>query len=623
MAEINTTLYRFHLTHLLSTYEAHPYGLEGWDIDARRQGDSKFMQRLLTGKFIFMNVPKRGWFDYDWIKAIEDGSSSCAKISVRVDRSCDGGATYSPFWSGKFTTADGEFNLDKCRFTTDFEPNDIYQCVTDGMNDEFNIISLPNEYEVINTGTQSSLEFSASPTGPNWTFLALYTGCNPDVPSIGISWREYKWTNCVAGNPVMPAGAGWALDTNDCGTTNQSKWARVPLDVAPSPNLDFLCGTCDGNGNAVPPDTLCRYTLVLNLCGVSSSSVWWCRPDPAPVDNYTHNRTLGDVLLGVTQTACSSITSVASDFFEINPVGDAPGYAPGINYVTGTASQVMDLMISQKSDILLPAATEPATVGNITFSQLTNYLESEFLVYWWIDGTVLRLEHEKYFTYTTLADFTVAPYSRQLSGTNIYSRIQDKRPRREKYKWMEAFNPDFVGADIVYDFDCVKKAVGVPRGGREDEFIDNSVTHSVDKITTDIDFIVASPSDISKEGFVMLSTSPDGLGSYVINSEVGLISGNFVPNGHLSWANLHYNYHRYARVLISGTMNNIPETFITAKPTKQQDKVMINDCCGGVDDSVASDDIPGLIKTGLGFGVIDSYKKNLKNNATTFKLLHQ
>lgn len=646
MADINAPIYKCALVHTgLSTKEVRPYGFETMNIDGQREkfnnDDTVFLRRFLNGKFIFVNNPKTGFFDYDWIKAIEDSASNCDKIVLIIVRSCDGGLTFQNFWKGSFTTADGVFDLDRCKFTTDIQPDDIYKCLFDYGNEEHNILSIPYEYSVQDTGPVISYEFfsdentqcnpTTSPSGSGWT--TFWTDCDDSDPlnpisTIYIWFREYKWTNCVAGSPVPPSGAGWSLDTDDCSTTGKAKYVRVPLITPPSspPALDVVVSTCSGGVPVNPNDfmgpTSDFWILVHDGCMTNGNSYWWNQPAPT-VTTYSHCRNLHDTLGYLVNKTCGGISVVVSDFFEINPVGDAVGYSAGFNYVTTLANHVNHLMLSQKSDVLLPTATQPASSGNMSLFQLLAWLQSQFNVRWWItSANKLRIEHYSYFLNAPTEDFTVDPFKRQLKGTNVYSRIQEKRPRIEKFKFMEADNIDFVGADIRYDFECVQAYVGGIRGGRNaDQYIDNSVTYNVDKITTDIEFITASPSEISKDGFVLMCTALVG-STFTLQSEVGKISGNILQNAHLSWANLHYNYHRHGRVLLEGTMNNIPETFFTAKPTKQQDKVMVKDCCGGIDDEVKSSEIIGSIITDLGEGVIDNYTKNLKNDSITFKLLY-
>jgi hypothetical protein len=318
---------------------------------------------------------------------------------------------------------------------------------------------------------------------------------------------------------------------------------------------------------------------------------------------------------------------VVSDFFEWNPVGDAPGYVAGKNYVTGLDNMLADLFMSQKSDILDPTATEPATIGNITFNQVMDLIVRTIPnARWFVTAALeLRIEHISYFQFLNTADLTIAPYDRMIVGTNKYSYLKDRRPKREKFKWMEAYNSDFKGADIIYDPVCVEPSVGGIRPGQNYSAFqgaENAVTYSADIITTDLEYISSSPTEISDEGFVLLCAVDDGLGNYTVAYEVGLISGQLMPNAHLSWANLHYAYHRHDRVLLEGTMNNTAETFLSSRKTKAQNDFSIYDCCSGIDYSVYNAEIPGTVTTAIGEGSIEEYSLSLKTMKLTLKLIY-
>jgi hypothetical protein len=639
MADINATLYRTYLTHNGNEVEVHPYGFDGHSIDGRREADGVFIRRYFSGKLILTNVKKKGYFDYDWIKEIEDGTENCLEISVRIERSCDVGATYSVWWEGYFTTSDGEFDLDKCMFSVEPKPDDIYRCLIDRGDVPFNIISIPTEYTLVNPGELLSYEWfvgvgvgitcpqfqAAPPTGAGWTFVDCDLTTDP-LLDFAFWWREYKWTGCVAGVPVPPPGVGWVLDTNNCASTGMSKYVRVPIEPAPVVATDFTYSTCTGG----VPDKPLITCPVIELVGSGCSdnwSWWWCRQYATPT-YYTHTRSLYDVFLNVTQNACPDITDIVSDFFEWNPVGDAPGYVAGKNYVTGLDNLMNDLYLSQKSDILLPLATEPATVGNITFNQLMEVLVRVIPnCRWYVNGNLeLRIEHVSYFKLATTADLTSGVFARILKGTNKYSYLKDRRYKREKFKWMEAYGVDFIGADIVYDPVCVDPTVGGIRPGQNYgafQASENSITYSADIVTTDLEYIINSPSEISSNGFVLLCAQDDGAGNLTIVTETGLISGNAFLNGNLSWANLHYAFHRHDRILLEGTMNNISETFFSSKRTKAQNDFSIFDCCEGIDDSIKNNELVGEVITQMGGGMIDGYNLTLKTGKLTLKLIYE
>jgi hypothetical protein len=259
-----------------------------------------------------------------------------------------------------------------------------------------------------------------------------------------------------------------------------------------------------------------------------------------------------------------------SIFFMNNPDTSDPVYALtslGVNnYVTLDPTWTAQLMIAQKSDIKDPLATNPATQGNITLKQLLTYLRYMFNVYYSVDAGVLKLEHISYFeNYAVIVDLTT--YVTEQLGCNEYDHLKQEIPRRENFTWMESkqiYNDDFRGVPIEYSEDCSS---------------DGEKSYPVDRVTTDILFVTDWPDMIADDGFVIIATRLVS-GTYYINVETGLLSGATKMNGHLSWANLQYNYHRHNRYLPSGNMNRVDENFISWRPNIRQQQFDIPLCCG-------------------------------------------
>lgn len=393
------------------------------------------------------------------------------------------------------------------------------------------------------------------------------------------SGATYTWT--ISGGTIT-AGQGTNEITVDWDNSTGSGYVKVKEEIN--------CG--------------CIYTLITE-CGASGEpSFYWCPADGEDIV-YDQNRTLEGVL-DVLTAACGDIQSV-SDFFEMNPPGDTPGYAPGVNYVTGDSNKVSNLLIAQKSDIIDPTVSQAATRAMVSFNSFMGMLREMFQVYWLIEGGNLRLEHISWFTRTANPNFdlTDPAKTKYIDGKNIYSYEKAKMPKYERYKWSEALNTDFIGAEIRYDSICVNQD---PKS--------NVLEHAPGNVATDIGYIFNSPTEIEKTGLVFLVNDVSG-GVYTIASETGRLSGLVKPNMHLSWANLHYNYHRHNRVLNTGYMNNTLTIFIDPRRTKKQADISVPYCC---DEEL--DPMTELVTTFLGAGEIDSMKFKVKSNTITITLLH-
>lgn len=264
---------------------------------------------------------------------------------------------------------------------------------------------------------------------------------------------------------------------------------------------------------------------------------------------YTRNRWLYDVIEYLADKIKTGVT-LSSTFF-----------TAATNPATLTANKLLYLTIAQKSDIIRPGASNGATELMMSWNSLMEILWGMFQVKWeYIAATdTINLEHISFFTKSAGLDLRTQEIA---AGFNNYTYVKDKMPKYEKFSFMESFNTDFVGVAIYYDSKCVD----------QDE---SSNTKEVSVlVTTDLQYIINSPTEINDEGAVILCNEFYD-GTYWVRISTGALSNESMLNNHLSWANLQNSYFRHNRVLISGTMNNLPITFWTAQKNMQQDTFAI------------------------------------------------
>lgn len=392
------------------------------------------------------------------------------------------------------------------------------------------------------------------------------------------SGATYTWT--VSGGTIASgqgtgeisvdwgsSGTGWVkcIETINCGCT----WIKI--------------AECEGNEQKPP--------------------FYWC---PSGTDKTYSKGTLlsSAIQYLINQMGCG--LTIASDFFEWNAVGDATGYVAGTNYITGSQQLLTYLSIHQKADVIDTSNLEVIpSLWNVTFNDLMERLFIIFEVVWFIDSNGLfRLEHINYFNRTLGLDLTSATYRKYTLGTNKYNYLKNIMPKYERYKWSEAQLLDFVGAEISYEGSlCVSSKKN-----------ENIKTYDANDIATDIHYISNFPDDISKDGFVLMVNAISG-GGYVVMMEAGLLSGITLANAHLSWANLHYNYHRYNRVLDSGKMNLTTTAFLSTRRTKKQVPVRFPFCCGDT-----FDPLNNYFTTDIGNGVVEKAKLNVRTNEMEVEL---
>lgn len=382
-------------------------------------------------------------------------------------------------------------------------------------------------------------------------------------------------------------------------------------------NSSFSLGTGSTFSYAVPPTVdQCLHLKEYTDCGCDfqkiadggafgiSPCIYWC-PTQSTIITYDRNRLFKEVCKYVVAQLGCGTAGVVSDFFEWNPIGDTPGYSPGINYVTATANKLRWLTISQKSDIIDPLSSNAATKGMITFDKLEIIWREVFNAYWFVDSSNrLRVEHISYFQKTVGYFANAGANAKYNKARNKYTYDKTKMPKTERFKWAESLSTDFIGADIWYDSICVNQ-----------DSNNNVAERGPNFVTTDLYYIFLFPDDINKVGFVLMCNDFDGV-NYSVNVETGLISTLLVANGHLSWANLHYHYHRHNRVLLVGYMNNLITNFFTALRSKKQKDIVIEVCCEEFDPQKY------LVNTELGDGVVDEAEISYRDHKVKISLNH-
>lgn len=604
--------YKFYITHNSITTQVFPVyeSLKfSWERDGVR------FRRKLKSEFTFVNDAKQGRWDFNTILSIETGNLRCETIYIEIQRSCDRGKSYSTYWNGSFSVNDGKFNLDQCIYTITV-PNveDKYSCIYKKLNDEFNLI-LSGPLLTIKNITQFNYEFYycdisgvsqpvsdpntlricfPSPSAEEATWTELYTDidcydfeCTAYVGTLIIYVRERVVSVNVGGISTPPAGSGW-VEVSGSNNGETTTYVRPYTGTLPVIDNTIVNVACNGTPTLIGGLSYIKLFFT-NLNGNCADGNDWYWSPPNAVKTYTQFRTLYDAIDYLLDEICPDLTLV-SDFFEWNPIGDAPDYIAGKNYVTSLTNVVNNLAIAQKSDIIDPNATQHATKGMITLKNLLDNLKTIFNIDWFIDSNDnFRLEHYKYFNYSVGYNSTAGVHKNWNLKNRIYSYKKENMPSKEIFQFMESQNIDFVGRDIIYTSSCVTN-----------EGENNSKQYSADKISTDINFIENQPTDIEKSGFVLaVYESINSINQ--IAKETGLLTGALLTNAHLSWANLHYNYHRYGRVLLEGNMNGNNETFLSAVRNKVQSNVKLQICCGQQFDPTAI-----LVETELGNGEVES-----------------
>ncbi len=180
---------------------------------------------------------------------------------------------------------------------------------------------------------------------------------------------------------------------------------------------------------------------------------------------YKNAMKLGDVLTHLLTKYAPQIKEVRSVFFDIDSPAD---FVYDANMDIGL---VNNILIYAPSDFRFPAAASPATITNVTLTQILESLRILFSAYWFIVDGVLRIEHFEYFlqTSTDLSGKTrIARDIRQIDTTKL--------PIAQRFKVKENYALPY-GRGFLINWDDQIKYLN--SGGTVEELRADSVTTDV------------------------------------------------------------------------------------------------------------------------------------------------
>ena len=161
------------------------------------------------------------------------------------------------------------------------------------------------------------------------------------------------------------------------------------------------------------------------------------------------------------------------------------------------------LLITPKSNIVTAGYDQPAQKAPITLKNVTDMLRDCFRCYWFVDEqNRFRVEHIQYFrnggsyydSPVVGIDLTEQKVSRNgkawAFGRDQYKFDKPGMAARYQFGWMDDVTQLFEG----YPIDIISKYVNP----------DNIEQIDVSRFTSDIDYILLNPGDVSKDGFVLL-----------------------------------------------------------------------------------------------------------------------
>lgn len=251
---------------------------------------------------------------------------------------------------------------------------------------------------------------------------------------------------------------------------------------------------------------------------------------------------------------------------------------------------------------------------SITLGQIFSMLKNTMQIYWYLDGSKIRLEHRRYFDnglrYSgapvvgyDLTELMCPRSSRSwASGRNQYKYDKDEMPERYQFGWMDTVTKLFSGYPIVVNSDAVE-------GGLIEEV-------TVENFTSDIDYMLTNPSGVSEDGFAIIGAILSG-SNYLtpIVSQRTYNAAYNMQNGLMSYVYLHPIYWLDDMPAERLTINNEPYMAHSVKRTKRQEIDFPSN-------NYEVDEYE-LIKTEMGDGQIDKLSVSLTSGFINAEILHE
>lgn len=170
------------------------------------------------------------------------------------------------------------------------------------------------------------------------------------------------------------------------------------------------------------------------------------------------------------------------------------------------------LFITQKTNVINGPYTMAAKKAPATLKQIFQMLQNVYRCYWFIDGDKLRIEHVSWFmnggSYAYSKEIGVdLTKLRNITngkswefGASEYSYDKLDMPKQYEFEWMDDVSAFFTGEPLIIQSKYVQE--------------DKTEKISISNFTSDLDLMLLDPSNMSSDGFALL-TGRDELGSVV------------------------------------------------------------------------------------------------------------
>lgn len=601
---VDNWTYRFYLVNGLDRVQINPLG--SIQINWELQDDSFFYEKTV-GSF------KVAGLDYEWIRAIEEAGDICKILYVEVERRCDG-VPWELYARSQWTIQSCRFENSKCNITVNPEATGLGACLVSRGSDVLNIL----QEQFDKTGfkfdglTYISDFVTDDLLGYNNGHMFYYNA--PGIENILI---RPQYTNAAgnpstSGTPSLPPTAdelftGGFIPENEVDLIAIHRVGVYQLNILSPPWVIYVAWAyrrAELKVAGVCPDTPNGYTYI-------GDDVTYCYYQKKPTDSDN------SVVLGSVFDACNSIGPIpsssdlvyngvrgtspgipgtglclfvfhkdtrqhitlsleallqifidqcdpdkicVSDFFQINPEN-----ASSINYVTGQPSLTNDIRFQQRSDAIFQFL-ENATVGEMSWNDLAQFLRNSFQTFWSedFDGN-LRLEHYSYYDNITVSiDTTIGEKAKFTNKRTNYTY------KRELLPFIENVNDD--GNHHNYNWDDREIKYVDTDGNKLGCIGSSNLDRSFGIFNTDYEFFIEYPTEIPRSGWVCIACRVY-MGTDEIIYEDGLL------NGTLSMKRLIERYYNHGRSALNAKVNGVDTVFETTVKLKEEEDLVFPLCC--------------------------------------------
>ena len=546
----------------------------------KRQRGQYFYRLSLEGELL---LRKAAW---DFVSDLEI-TDHCSDLGIRVRCGLD------TLFEGKIKLGDGEFDFSSCLATIEATTEDEYSCIEAGLKKETNILASPTSEETLYF-LIGEIETQRCPPASTTSI----TGLLPVNPPVEDSCLTDPDTWSLLENHftfITPSGAGASPPFT---AEHYSVWVRQTVDSATQPpgigwvNISGITWVRpvvtvfdEVNSTSPPPEEDNWHQLYTLAWGGETE-----------IDNGVPLGVLIDFMLD--QIDCS--LTVVSDYFGINPDATHP-----VNTAyTAALEKMQNLLIFQISDVKRSDVSNNATIGLMTLDELFQFF-TVLDVFPSIMNGALRIEHISFYENKPVSlDLTASPYLRWMKRKNKYTYDNSDNPRYEKFAWGTNTNSgSFNATDIQYGAACSSKD-------------NDTVQHNSGKFITDLASVITTPEKFSDDGFVVVNAI-SFLGDLYADTELGVVNGEELLNGHLSFPNILDKYWRNYAYQSTGLLNNTSITFDSIRPNKKGEAIVLPGwCCSDFLDF----DPTTLVTTEIGDGEVEKITWSARSGTVTFEL---